>query len=164
MNFQGRFSTKSDVWSFGVTMWEILTLGRETPFSSLNDEEVIDNCERWYGTVGSDVIVDDDGAADDVELPQDPVQLDRPALCPREIYDLLRQCWQRDEDRRPTFREVHMFLERKNCGFNPVNERSALLSHSPGVSTITAATKARLGNGTLPGSGSRSSAAVPSYV
>ena len=160
---QGRFSTKSDVWSFGVTMWEVLTLGRETPFSTMNNEEVIDNCERWYGTSGGGGgdDTDLDSAEDQMELPACGELLDRPALCPREIYDLLCECWQREEDRRPTFHEVHMFLQRKNCGFNPVDERFALASYSSSGS----ATLARFaGGGASTISGPRSTAAFPAYV
>jgi len=123
---QGRFSTKSDVWSFGVTTWEVLTFARETPLSSLTDDEVVDNSERWYHS-------EDSSTSGPAEM------LDRPALCPREIYDLLRECWQRDEERRPTFHEVHMFLRRKNSGYNPRDEPR----------TATAATLARIGSKTL---------------
>jgi serine/threonine protein kinase len=153
---QARFSTKSDVWSFGVTMWEVLTLGREVPFSTMTDDEVIDNCDRWYGCSSS---------SDDADLPPPaaPVHLDRPALCPREIYDLLCECWQRDEDRRPSFHDVHMFLQRKNCGFNPVDERSSASSGYASVGIGSAATMTRFGNTTLGSSASRSTA-VPSYV
>jgi len=112
---QGRFSTKSDVWSFGVTTWEVLTFAHETPLSSLSDEQVVDNCERWYHS-------------DDQSSSGPAAMLDRPSLCPREIYDLLRECWQRDEERRPTFHEVHMFLRRKNSGYNPRDESRAVAS------------------------------------
>jgi len=116
---QGRFSTKSDVWSFGVTTWEILTFARETPLSRLTDDEVVDNCERWYHQGAAAAAAGDSPPSS----PGAPAELlDRPALCPREIYDLLRECWQRDEERRPTFNEVHMFLRRKNSGYNPRDE------------------------------------------
>jgi serine/threonine protein kinase len=46
--FQGKFTTKSDVWSFGVTLWEILTFAREQPYESLSDERVIANLSRLY--------------------------------------------------------------------------------------------------------------------
>ena len=70
-------------------------MARETPLSTLTDDEVVDNCERWYQL---------QGPASASTTP--PSVLDRPALCPREIYDLLRECWQRDEEQRPTFHEV----------------------------------------------------------
>ena len=84
-----------------MTTWEVLTFAQETPLSTLSDEEVVDNCERWYHATDDH---DDDGSPG-TSLPA-VVVLDRPALCSREIYDLLRECWQRDEERRPTFHEV----------------------------------------------------------
>lgn len=44
-----------------------------------------------------------------------------PLNCPREIYDLMCECWQRNESSRPNFREIHLFLQRKNLGFKPSN-------------------------------------------
>ncbi|KAJ7334453.1 hypothetical protein OS493_014770 [Desmophyllum pertusum] len=45
---QGRFTTASDVWAYGVTLWEILTLAREYPYSELTDEEVIANVQKMF--------------------------------------------------------------------------------------------------------------------
>jgi len=118
---QGRFSTKSDVWSFGVTTWEVLTGARDTPLSRLTDEQVVDNCERWYHVTTGAGAAGSGGGGD----PAPAAVLQRPTLCPREIYDLLRECWQRDEERRPSFHEVHMFLRRKNAGYDPRDEPRA---------------------------------------
>lgn len=98
---QGKYSTKSDVWAFAVTLWELLTLARSLPLAVLTDEEVLDNCAHFYMADGCDIT---------------PSQ---PTACPREIYDLMRECWRRDETQRPTFREIHMFLQRKSSGFDP---------------------------------------------
>jgi discoidin domain receptor family member 2 len=35
------------------------------------------------------------------------------------VYDLMCECWRREEDSRPSFKEIHMFLKRKNMGFQP---------------------------------------------
>ena len=47
------------------------------------------------------------------------VLLPKPILCPKEIYDLMCECWQANDKDRPTFREIHMFLSRKNLGYDP---------------------------------------------
>ncbi|XP_071531085.1 discoidin domain-containing receptor 2-like isoform X2 [Panulirus ornatus] len=98
----GKFTTKSDVWSFAVTLWEILTMAREQPYEELTDEQVIENVSFIYHNEARKVL-----------LPQ-------PTNCPKEIYDLMRECWKRSDADRPTFREIHMFLQRKNLGYSPV--------------------------------------------
>lgn len=102
---QGKFTTKSDVWSFAVTLWEILTFAKEQPYEALTDEQVIENAGHYYRNDGRQVY-----------LPQPP-------NCPKEIYDLMRECWNRQESERPSFREIHMFLQRKNMGYNPKDEK-----------------------------------------
>lgn len=107
---QSQYTTKSDVWSFGVTLWEVLSYARERPLSSLSDTDVIANLERMRAAAGSDV-------TGEVEIGW--MYPERPAGCPRETYDLISACWSRDVDRRPSFREVHMFLQRLNAGYSP---------------------------------------------
>ncbi|BFF93401.1 discoidin domain-containing receptor 2 [Drosophila madeirensis] len=100
----GKFTTKSDVWSFAVALWEILTFAREQPYEHMTDENVIENIGHIY---------QDDKMH---EL------LPMPVNCPREIYDLMCECWQRNESSRPNFREIHLFLQRKNLGFKPQSQ------------------------------------------
>lgn len=94
-----------------MTLWEILTFARERPFEALTDDQVVDNCARCYH---------EDCTADSG---LERVVLGQPANCPREIYDLMVECWNRDAAQRPTFREVHMFLQRKNMGYSAADER-----------------------------------------
>lgn len=100
----GKYTTKSDVWSFGVTFWEILTFAREQPFEELSDEKVVENVSNVY---------------DKGKLQH---SLSHPYNCPRDIFDLISECWAKLETERPSFREIHLFLQRKNLGFSPEDE------------------------------------------
>ncbi|XP_076271676.1 discoidin domain-containing receptor 2 isoform X2 [Rhynchophorus ferrugineus] len=95
----GKFSNKSDVWSFAVVLWEILTFAREQPFELLSDDKVLDNLAQYYENSGKQIY------------------LDIPHNCPKEIYDLMCECWNRNESDRPSFKEIHLFLQRKNLGY-----------------------------------------------
>ncbi|XP_045125645.1 LOW QUALITY PROTEIN: discoidin domain-containing receptor 2-like [Portunus trituberculatus] len=97
---QGRFSSKSDVWAFGVTLWEILTLARQQPYAELSDDGVLENVSQCCHGDAAAMMV----------LPQ-------PALCPREMYDMMTACWRPGDRQRPPFWEVLMFLQRKNLGY-----------------------------------------------
>ncbi|XP_076351976.1 discoidin domain-containing receptor 2-like isoform X4 [Tachypleus tridentatus] len=97
----GKFTTRSDVWAFAITLWEILTFARQQPYSDSTDEQVIENVGHFYHNDGLHV------------LPSQPPN------CPKEIFDLMRECWQRNDNDRPNFREIHLFLQRKNLGYSP---------------------------------------------
>ncbi|CAH1395254.1 unnamed protein product [Nezara viridula] len=97
----GKQSTKSDVWSFGVTLWELLTVCGQKPFGEMTSEQVVENCNHWYEGTGQQRL------------------LARPSNCPREIYDLMTECWKRSDADRPRFAEMHLFLQRKNLGYVP---------------------------------------------
>jgi len=103
-------STKTDVWSFGVTVWEMLTAAARRPYDWLDDDQLVGALRRWH----------------DAHLPGDPpspaAAADTAAAagdCPRELDDLLRQCWSRDDARRPTFADINVFLTVKSAGFCP---------------------------------------------
>ncbi|KAK4877691.1 hypothetical protein RN001_010197 [Aquatica leii] len=97
----GKYSSKSDVWAFAVTLWEILTFAREQPFEDFNDSRVLENVTCFYQDNNRHIV------------------LSVPINCPKEIYDLMCECWQRNESDRPSFREIHLFLQRKNLGYHP---------------------------------------------
>ncbi|XP_073975548.1 discoidin domain-containing receptor 2-like isoform X3 [Rhodnius prolixus] len=98
----GKQTTKSDVWSFGVTLWEMLVVCGQKPYGEMTSEQVVENCNHWYQGDGQARL------------------LSRPQTCPREIYDLMTECWKRNESDRPKFSEIHLFLQRKNLGYVPV--------------------------------------------
>ncbi|XP_076682969.1 discoidin domain-containing receptor 2 isoform X2 [Andrena cerasifolii] len=95
----GRHTLKSDVWSFAVMLWEILTFAREQPFEELPDHRIVENATYFYQEDERRII------------------LPLPKNCPKDIYDLMRECWQRNDVDRPCFREIHLFLQRKNLGY-----------------------------------------------
>ncbi|XP_023127355.2 epithelial discoidin domain-containing receptor 1 isoform X1 [Amphiprion ocellaris] len=88
----GKFTTASDVWAFGVTLWEMLSVCQEQPYSSLTDEQVIDNAGEFFRDQGRQVY------------------LSRPAVCPQGLYELMLSCWNRDCKLRPSFASIHSFL------------------------------------------------------
>ncbi|XP_076803953.1 proto-oncogene tyrosine-protein kinase Src-like isoform X3 [Clavelina lepadiformis] len=87
----GRFTIKSDVWSFGILLTEVVTKGR-IPYPGMMNREVLEQVERGYRmpkpTMG----------------PSDPP-------CPDSLYDLMLQCWHKDAQYRPTFEYIQGFLE-----------------------------------------------------
>uniref|UniRef100_A0A673AJD3 receptor protein-tyrosine kinase n=1 Tax=Sphaeramia orbicularis TaxID=375764 RepID=A0A673AJD3_9TELE len=89
----GKFTMASDVWAFGVTLWEILTLCREQPYSQLSDEQVIENTGEFFRDQGKQVY------------------LPKPPCCPDRVYsDLMLSCWRRNAKQRPSFQEIHTQL------------------------------------------------------
>ncbi|RWS19036.1 Proto-oncogene tyrosine-protein kinase ROS-like protein [Leptotrombidium deliense] len=73
----GVFSTQSDIWSFGVLLWEVLTLGQQ-PYPARTNVQVL-NFVRSGG------------------------RPDIPNNCPKELVRLLNQCWHFESESRPTF-------------------------------------------------------------
>ncbi|XP_036376802.1 discoidin domain-containing receptor 2 isoform X2 [Megalops cyprinoides] len=88
----GKFTTASDVWAFGVTLWETLTFCKEQPYSQLTDEQVIENTGEFFRDQKRQIY-----------LPQ-------PAMCPDPVYKLMLSCWRRNAKERPSFQEIHRAL------------------------------------------------------
>uniref|UniRef100_A0A8C5NFW6 receptor protein-tyrosine kinase n=1 Tax=Gouania willdenowi TaxID=441366 RepID=A0A8C5NFW6_GOUWI len=89
----GKFTTASDVWAFGVTLWEILTLCKEQPYCHLSDEQVIENTGEFFRDQGKQVY------------------LPKPPRCPDAVYsDLMLSCWRRNAKQRPSFQEIQTQL------------------------------------------------------
>ncbi len=86
--FYGRFSEKTDVWAFGVTMWEIFTFCDKQPYDDMTDQEVIDDAIRGPNRK----------------------LLERPSFCPPEVYEVMLRCWEDDPDARANFEELHTSL------------------------------------------------------
>lgn len=98
-----KFTSKGDVWSYGVTLWEALTYGKK-PFEGMKGPQIVDYIE----TGG---------------------RLDPPPGCPPFIYEIMRQCWQYNVDHRPTFNQIgsnlHRFLQ------NPEGNHTYPVEHIP---------------------------------
>ncbi|KAM9488048.1 epithelial discoidin domain-containing receptor 1 isoform 2-T2 [Clarias gariepinus] len=88
----GKFTTASDVWAFGVTLWEMLSVCQEQPYGHMTDEQVIDNAGEFFRDQGRQVY------------------LTRPEVCPQGLYELMLSCWNRDCKLRPSFTQIHSFL------------------------------------------------------
>ncbi|KAK1897487.1 Discoidin domain containing receptor 2 [Dissostichus eleginoides] len=88
----GKFTTASDVWAFGVTLWEILNFCKEQPYSQLTDEQVIENTGEFFRDQKRQIY-----------LPQ-------PVLCPDSLYKIMLSCWRRNTKERPSFQEIHRAL------------------------------------------------------
>ncbi|KAL9925191.1 tyrosine-protein kinase Btk29A isoform X1 [Glossina fuscipes] len=73
-----RFSSKSDVWAYGVLMWEIFTCGK-MPYGRLKNTEVVERVQRG-------------------------IILEKPKSCAKEIYDVMKKCWSHTPEDRPSFR------------------------------------------------------------
>ncbi|KAK6046338.1 hypothetical protein COOONC_16157, partial [Cooperia oncophora] len=92
--FQGKFSTHSDVWAFGVTLWEIFSRCREKPFGLLTDNQVLENIQHMSNTSTL------------------KHQLERPALCPEKVFlNVVVPCWLYDPQARPSFEALHLQLQ-----------------------------------------------------
>jgi Protein tyrosine kinase. len=76
---------QSDVWAFGILLWEIATYGM-SPYPGVDLTDVYHMLEKGY-------------------------RMECPAGCPPKIYELMRQCWQWIPTERPTFQEIHHSLE-----------------------------------------------------
>ncbi|XP_008200082.1 discoidin domain-containing receptor 2 isoform X1 [Tribolium castaneum] len=98
-----RYSCSSSVWAFAVTLWEILSFACERPFSNLSNEKVIQNAEHMY--YGGEL----------------QVLLSKPPICSTEIYEMMCQCWKRDDTERPTFKEICLFLKHHNKDYTPTD-------------------------------------------
>ncbi|XP_072220042.1 tyrosine-protein kinase Lyn isoform X2 [Leuresthes tenuis] len=73
----GSFTIKSDMWSFGVLLYEIITYGK-IPYPGMTKGEVISSVQRGY-------------------------RMPRPDNCPHELYDIMMSCWKNKPEDRPTF-------------------------------------------------------------
>ncbi|XP_037550469.1 fibroblast growth factor receptor 3 [Nematolebias whitei] len=84
--FDRVYTHQSDVWSYGVLLWEIFTLGG-SPYPGIPVEELF-------------------------KLLKEGHRMDKPANCTQELYMIMRECWHAVPSQRPTFRQLVEDLDR----------------------------------------------------
>ncbi|XP_068676920.1 platelet-derived growth factor receptor alpha-like isoform X1 [Montipora foliosa] len=83
--FEEIFTTKTDVWSYGVVLWEIATLGG-SPYALMKNKQLLQNLKAGY-------------------------RLEKPDMCTDPVYALMRDCWNQDPDERPSFQRLYKRLD-----------------------------------------------------
>ncbi|XP_069773275.1 tyrosine-protein kinase receptor TYRO3 isoform X2 [Narcine bancroftii] len=91
------YTVHSDVWSFGVTMWEIAARG-QTPYPGVENAELYD-----YLISGQ--------------------RLKQPPNCTEDLYHLMHSCWHTEPKLRPTFETLRESLENISMGLSPATEQ-----------------------------------------
>ena len=90
---QKKFSIKSDVWSFGIFLYEVITHG-QPPYPHMTIVQVLESVQQGY------------------RIPQ-------PYKCPEELYKFMLSCWQGEAVERPAFRALHWKLEKYSRETDP---------------------------------------------
>uniref|UniRef100_W5NK23 Tyrosine-protein kinase n=2 Tax=Lepisosteus oculatus TaxID=7918 RepID=W5NK23_LEPOC len=80
-----KFSIKSDVWSFGILLYEIITFGK-MPYPDMTNQQVVQKLPTGY-------------------------RMPCPPLCPPVLYDIMLECWKESDFERPTFETLQWKLE-----------------------------------------------------
>ncbi|XP_074252315.1 ephrin type-A receptor 5 isoform X9 [Saimiri boliviensis] len=81
-----KFTSASDVWSYGIVMWEVVSYG-ERPYWEMTNQDVIKAVEEGY-------------------------RLPSPMDCPAALYQLMLDCWQKDRNSRPKFDDIVNMLDK----------------------------------------------------
>ena len=93
-----KYSHKSDVWSFGVTLWEMFSFGATPTLAGCQDfftcyKRQPEDFQAWLSKL------------------EEGVRLPRPDLCPALLYQVMLTCWHRTPQDRPTFQQLKRSLK-----------------------------------------------------
>ncbi|KAI1292182.1 Tyrosine kinase receptor Cad96Ca [Halotydeus destructor] len=102
--YDNLFTTKSDVWSFGILMWEIVTMA-STPYPGLVAAEVMKRV-------------------------RDGLRLEKPEHCKREMYNVMFYCWMTDPNERPAFDDIVQMLDKLLVSENDYLELARFPDHA----------------------------------
>nr|CAH7744731.1 unnamed protein product [Callosobruchus chinensis] len=90
------YTTQSDVWAFGILLWEIVTMG-STPYPGIQTQELLPLLKSGF-------------------------RMERPMNCSEELYAIMCKCWKASPLDRPTFSELRVtfdiLLEKVSCYLN----------------------------------------------
>ncbi|KAG5269562.1 hypothetical protein AALO_G00203420 [Alosa alosa] len=108
-----KFTSASDVWSYGVVMWEVISYG-ERPYWDMSNQDVIKAIEEGY-------------------------RLPPPMECPLALHQLMLECWLRERGQRPKFSQIVHMLDKlirhpatlKRTGDTYSRPRPALIGPTP---------------------------------
>ncbi|MGH0175123.1 UNVERIFIED_CONTAM: hypothetical protein FKN15_069966 [Acipenser sinensis] len=81
-----KFTSASDVWSYGIVLWEVMAYG-ERPYWEMSNQDVIKAVDEGY-------------------------RLPPPMDCPAALYQLMLDCWQKDRNNRPKFEQIVSILDK----------------------------------------------------
>ncbi|XP_006926356.1 ephrin type-A receptor 7 isoform X1 [Pteropus alecto] len=81
-----KFTSASDVWSYGIVMWEVMSYG-ERPYWDMSNQDVIKAIEEGY-------------------------RLPAPMDCPAGLHQLMLDCWQKERAERPKFEQIVGILDK----------------------------------------------------
>ncbi|KAM4675352.1 non-receptor tyrosine-protein kinase TNK1 isoform 2-T2 [Discoglossus pictus] len=99
----GTFSHPSDVWMFGVTLWEMFTYGHEP----------------WLGLSGRQILM---------KIDREGERLERPDDCPQALYSIITKCWAHKPEHRPNFSNLISLLQEAR----PLEVRASQDVNDPG--------------------------------
>ncbi|BFZ08768.1 hypothetical protein BsWGS_11806 [Bradybaena similaris] len=100
----GQYSSKSDVWAFGILLWELYTFGG-TPYPQVTTEQLRELHENGY-------------------------RMSKPPACPEQLYRIMRACWREDPRQRPSFKQLVQTLDNL---IQKINDREYLELHAHGL-------------------------------